>query len=139
MQQAAHDSSNEVESHKAANTHQPLQDRPREPKPSHVHHQMQDSSMHKLVCYYLPKRTLRYPSRAQAKKLVDRTTILPTGEGTENENENVYRNQNFDCSELNFLPTIDHFRNLATAASFVHLQEFTRPPTRDRLRRERVA
>ena len=95
--------------------------------------------MHKLVCYHLPKRTLRYPFRAQAKNLVNRTTILPTGKGTENENENVYRNQNFDCGELNFLPAIDHFRNLATAASFVHLQEFTRPVTRDRPRHERGA
>ena len=86
---------------------------------------MQDSPMHKLVCYNLPKRPLGYPSRAQTKNPVNRTTIVPSGKGTENENENVYRNQNFDCGELNFLPAIDHTRNLATVGRFVHLQEFS--------------
>ena len=120
MQQAAHDSGNEVENHKAANTHKPLQDRPREPKPSHVQQQVHAARVDKLICEYLPKVPIRYPAPIQPEKIIHPSSIFPTKKGLENENENINRNQNVDCGELDFLLSKDHRLNLATARTFVH-------------------
>ena len=108
LQNASGNAAEEVEKHKTPNSQNALKDVSCEPKAHHVHSQVENPRMEKLVGDELPKHPLPQAGTAETEELVGNRLLALRQDFNEDESENIQANEDLHRRELYVSVAVEH-------------------------------
>jgi hypothetical protein len=129
LQDAAGDTTGAGKENKPPRAENMLENVPSEPKPRHVHREMENSGVEKLVGDELPNHPFPQTTSAQAQQMIHQDLLGDGQDLDENKYENIQTDEGFDSGNLDVSGCLEHGRKVISHPPRVHTKAGSHDPS----------